>query len=146
MKQILTHTTVGLALSLLVLGAVGTHAEPLAKSGTGTCHYGSKGIGSTTPSGDKRMYWTGTYWGVSFNDEGKGLLHQVAWNCPNLTTIDPHNIQAKGACAGTDTDGDKIYGDWTSKVPVGGESPGSSEGQDYGNDSCNIPTYRIPPG
>ena len=114
-------STISLALSLMVPLAVGAYAEPLAKNGTGTAHSGWIGIGTTTPTGDKRMYWTGTYWGMTFNDDGKGPFHRVAWNCPEVSDIHENMVQTKGSCTATDTDGDKFYGDWTGKGPVGGE-------------------------
>jgi hypothetical protein len=99
-------------------------AEPLAKSGKVTIHSGYKGDGTTTQIGDNRMYWSGTYWGVSFNDTGKGFLHNVAWNCPAISDINSGMIQTKGYCTLTDTDGDKNNGDWVGKGTVGAESKG----------------------
>ena len=111
--------------TLTVLFAVGAYAaEPLAKNGTGTLHSGFRGVGTTTPTADKRLYWMGSFWGVSFNDEGKGLFHHAVWNCPAISDIYDNTIHTKGSCAVTDTDGDRIFGDWTGKGPVGGEFAG----------------------
>jgi hypothetical protein len=116
--------TVMVGLAFLVLFAIGARAQPLAKSGTGTVHSGYKAVGTTTPIGEDRMYWTGAYWGLSFNDEGKGFLHQVAWHCPAITDIHNKTLITKGSCALTDKDGDKLYSDWTGTGPVGGEFAG----------------------
>jgi hypothetical protein len=97
----------------------------LPKSGTGTIHSSYKGDGKTTEIGKNRMYWTGAYWGFSFNDEGKGFLHQMAWDCPAITDINNGMMSTKGSCALTDSDKDKIYVDWTSKGKVGGETVGN---------------------
>ena len=35
-----------------------------------------------------------------------------------------NTIHTKGSCVVTDTDGDKFFGDWTGKGPVGGEFAG----------------------
>ena len=111
--------------TLTVLFAVGAYAaEPLAKNGTGTLHSGFRGVGTTTPTADKRLYWMGSFWGVSFNDEGKGVFHHAAWNCPAISDIYDNTIHTKGSCVVTDTDGDRFFGDWTGKGPVGGEFAG----------------------
>ena len=95
--------------TLTVLFAVGAYAaEPLAKNGTGTLHSGFRGVGTTTPTADKRLYWMGSFWGVSFNDEGKGLFHDAVWNCPAISDIYDNTIHTKGSCAVTDTDGDRF--------------------------------------
>ena len=117
-------TAIGLALGLVMICAVGARAEQLAKSGTGTIHTGFKGTGTTTQMSDKRSYWSGVDWGVSFNDEGKGFLHNMAWNCPAVSEIVEGMIAAKGWCTLTDADGDTIFGDWTGRGPRGGEVVG----------------------
>jgi hypothetical protein len=108
----------------LCLMCVGAYAESLAKSGSGSIHTGFKATGITTTFGDKRVYWTGSYWGVSFNDEGKGLFQQAAWNCPAVADIQNDAMRARGSCTVTDADGDRFSGDWTGKGPVGAEFAG----------------------
>jgi len=51
----------------------------------------------------------------------------VAWHCPSINDIDNNMINTKGSCALTDTDGDKIYLDFTAKGPVGGEFVGRTK-------------------
>lgn len=126
MQKRLMNVATGLVMVLMVMASV-THAEPLGKSGTGTIHSGWKAIGETIPIGENRSFWTGATWGVSFNDQGKGFLHNVAWHCPSINDIDNDMITTKGSCALTDTDGDKIYLDFTAKGPVGGEFVGRTK-------------------
>ncbi len=96
----------------------------IPKSGTVKVHSGWFSAGETTQVGDKHAYWVGVYWGVSFNDEGKGFMHQMAWNCPAINDIMDTAIQAKGNCTLTDIDGDKLSASWTGKGGVGGEFAG----------------------
>jgi hypothetical protein len=114
---------------VLVVGALSVLASPVAaqipKSGTVKVHSGWFSAGETKKVGEKRLYWVGEYWGVSFNDEGKGFMHQMAWNCPALSDIMDSLIQTKGNCTLTDPDGDKLYASWTGKGAVGGEFAGN---------------------
>jgi hypothetical protein len=64
------------------------------------------------------------YWGFSFNDEGKGFAHKMAWNCPAVTEILEGRLDVKGNCTMTDTDGDKIFGTFEGKGPIGGSLEG----------------------
>lgn len=124
MRNVITQI---LAIAVLVLTTslvANSAAEPLAKNGKVTIHSGYKGDGTTTQLGDRRMYWSGTYWGVSFNDVGNGFLHNVVWNCPAISDINSGMIQTKGFCTLTDADGDKINGDWVGKGTVGAEFNG----------------------
>ena len=115
-------------ISFLV-GALSVLASPseaqVAKSGTASVHSGWFSAGETKKVGEKRAYWVGEFWGVSFNDAGKGFMHQMAWNCPGLSDIIDGMIQTKGNCTLTDLDGDKLYGSWTGKGAVGGEFAGN---------------------
>ena len=118
-------STIVLLLVATVNIAVQAADAPLATSGTGTIHSAFKGDGTTTQIGQNRLYWTGAYWGFSFNDAGKGFLHQMAWHCPAITDIHNGLMTTKGACTLTDAEGDKLYGDWTGKGAVGGEFAGN---------------------
>ena len=115
----------GIVLMVATLSVAVQVAEAqLPKSGTGTIHSGWKGMGTTTETGKNRMYWTGAFWGVSFNDEGKGFLHNAAWHCPAITDINNGMMSTKGSCTLTDSDKHKIHVDWTGKGKVGGEFKG----------------------
>ena len=62
---------------MLVVGALSVLAPPveaqIPKSGSAKVHSGWFSAGETKKVGEKRLYWIGVYWGVSFNDEGKGF-------------------------------------------------------------------------
>jgi len=116
-------------LVVLIVGTLSVLAPPveaqIPKSGTAKVHSGWFSAGETKKIGEKRLFWVGIYWGVSFNDEGKGFMHQMAWNCPAVNDIMDGTIDAKGNCTLTDPDGDKLYASWTGKGAVGGEFAGN---------------------
>jgi hypothetical protein len=102
-------------MMLVVLAAgVSTPAiaqqNPLPSSGTFKIHTGYKGTNlETIQFGDKRVYNSGIFWGVSFNDAGSGPLHLATLVCPLAgETINGAGL-AGGVCAWTDTDGDNIF-------------------------------------
>ena len=80
---------------VLVVGILSVLAPPveaqLPKSGTAKVHSGWFSAGETKKVGEKRLYWVGVFWGVSFNEKGKGFMHQMAWNCPAVNDIDRHH-------------------------------------------------------
>jgi hypothetical protein len=118
-------------LVVLVAGALSVLASPaeaqIAKSGTAKIHSGWYSAGETKKVGEKRVFWVGEFWGVSFNDEGNGFMHQMAWNCPAVSDIIDASIQTKGNCTLTDPNGDKLYASWTGKGTVGGEFSGLAD-------------------
>jgi hypothetical protein len=124
MRKRCLPTLMSLVLGLVVLCALGANAEQLAKSGAGTSHTGFKAMGTATEISAKRSYWSGVSWGVSFNDEGKGFLHNMAWNCPHVDETVEGRTTAKGWCTLTDADGDAIFSEWTGSRPPGGELTG----------------------
>lgn len=97
--------------TIVVLTSVGT-AQELPKAGTGTIHSGWKGTGTVTEVADKHVYWVGTWSAVSFNDEGRGFLHRMAWTCPAVSDINNSLASMRGLCVLTDAQGDKIHGSW----------------------------------
>ena len=125
MRQLGSKIGVASAIVVLIFSTLSLTAQvseaQMPKSGTGTLHSGWKATGTTTEIGKNRMYWTGAYWGFSFNDKGDGFLHNAAWNCPAITDINNGMMTTKGSCTLTDADSDKIYADWTGKGKVGGE-------------------------
>ena len=128
MRQLGSKRGVVSAMVVLIVAAMSIAARvseaQLPKSGTGTLHSAYKGDGVASEIGENRLNWTGVYWGFSFNDEGKGFLHNMAWRCPAITDINNGTMTTKGSCALTDADNDKIYVDWTSQGAMGGESIG----------------------
>jgi hypothetical protein len=128
MRQLGPKIGVASAVVVLIFAnlsvAVQMAEAQLPKSGTGSIHSGYRGTGKTTKVGKDHMYWVGTYWGVSFNDEGKGFLHKMAWNCPAVSDIKKGVSNNKGLCDLTDKDGDKINGTWSNEGPMNVEIVG----------------------
>ena len=63
-------------------------AQQLPKSGTISIHSGWKAVGETVQPAEGRIYGTGIFWGVTFNDKGDGPLHKGYAMCPyNLEII-----------------------------------------------------------
>jgi hypothetical protein len=123
MLRLCSKAVVLMTLYLLVFVGV-MMAEPLAKSGKVAFHSGWKGEGVMTKISDERMYWQGSYWGVSFNDAGKGIFHGAVLHCPAVTDIHNKMLRTKGLCTVLDAEGDTIFGDWTGQGSVGGEFAG----------------------
>ena len=106
------------SVALLVLGSalfLGASAEAqLPKSGSAKLHSGWKGVGEIREVGKNHLYWGGTFYGVWFNDESRGFLHQAFWQCVYSNDISDGRASGTGFCTATDADGDQI-----STVPKG---------------------------
>ena len=147
MKNTLTKWAAVPAITAGLLFAYAAKAEDLPKSGTVQVQSGWYGSGDIIDVGPDHSYWNADFWGVSFNEEGGGFLHNVAWFCPATIDIIDGNMSAKGLCAYTDQDGDKFFGEWDGTAPAGGEfsgmvtytsGTGKYEGITGGNDfRCN---------
>ena len=74
-----------------------------------------------------RSYWSGKYWGFSFNDEGQGFGHNMAWNCPASAQIAEGVFQTSGFCTMTDMDGDKVFARFEGEVRLGEPVKGYQE-------------------
>jgi hypothetical protein len=116
------HPIALIAPAVLAWSSACAHAagEPLPKSGAASAHSGWSATGQLKDLGETHAVWTGVYWGTSFNDAGKGLLHKMAWTCPGTTIIYSGSYVHHGYCALTDADGDKIYGTSEAKGPAEG--------------------------
>ena len=118
----LRNSVVPIAVALFVAWTTCTFAagDPLPKSGTASIHSGWSSSGQLKDLGDGHAISPGVYWGTSFNDAGKGFLHQMAWTCPGVTIIYNGSYVLHGYCVFTDSDGDKIYGTSEGKGPAEG--------------------------
>ncbi len=120
-----TLATIGVAISFAVCPALMANAADLPKSGTAQVHSGWHSTGEIIEVGPDHSFWNVNFWGVSFNEEGKGFLHDVAWYCPVTIDIVGGDMSAKGGlCVYTDQDGDKFFGEWEGAAPAGGEFAG----------------------
>lgn len=62
-------------------------------------------------------------WGITFNDAGSGPLHKGSALC--VSSYDNLNgFAIGGRCAWGDSDGDKIFTEWTGKETEGGPLEG----------------------
>ncbi len=127
MKRTILLAATGLTLGLVLVVTSTVNAEQQEKGGSFTFHSAYKGVGETTEVSDHHSNWSGRFWGISFNDEGTGLLHQMAWNCPGASEVVDGTLNMMGYCVLRDADGDKIFGRFTGSGPVGGELTGRSE-------------------
>ena len=118
----LTLLFVGFSLS-----SIPTEAQ-LAKKGTATGTSAWTSPGEIKEVGENHLYWVGVYWGMSFNDEGKGFLDDMAWYCPGVDEIINGIHHFNGYCTLTDMDGDKIYLSYRS-LPYEGKGPIPTEGK-----------------
>ena len=109
--------TLGKVLSVALLGLVtaAVNADEIPKSGKVMFNSGWKLTGTLTKLTETRAYWSGLDWGIWFNSRGTGLLHRASAICPDIADIENGVINAKGFCTLTDSDGDKIFGDWSGK-------------------------------
>lgn len=123
MKQLMsTMGTVGIAVVLVAAPlspSLQAAETQLAKSGTAKVHSGWAGVGEVKEVGKNHAVWVGVFYGTSFNDEGKGFLHKMAWICPGTSDIIDGAIVHEGFCTLTDMDGDQLYGPSRGKGPVG---------------------------
>jgi hypothetical protein len=112
-----------IALGNILIGVVfgvvaaAASADELPKSGKASFNSGWKLTGTLVKLTDTRSYWSGLDWGVWFNVRGTGFMHRASVICPDVSDIEDGVINAKGFCTLTDSDGDKIFGDWSGKQP-----------------------------
>lgn len=109
-------------LSIAVFSAAAS-AGDLPKSGTINWHTGWKLTGEAMTVADGHMEGHGSAIGTSFNDNGSGPLHLGPAECVYTFFVIDGKGSNKGYCAFGDSDGDRIFTDWTGKagVPDGDE-------------------------
>ena len=114
----------GLVLSA-VLGAVLTpcaHAQQLPKSGSINFHTGWKYSADVLNAAEKHVLGRGSVTGVTFNDKGSGPLHLGPANCFEAFMIVDGKGRARGHCAFGDSDGDRLFTDFTGTFGADGAS------------------------
>ena len=100
--------------------AIPAAAADLPQSGSFTIHSGWKGMGETTQIMEKHAYGAGTFWGVSYNDAGSGPLHIGPALCTYVSVMVDGAATSQGNCAWSDTDGDKIFTDYSGNFTSAG--------------------------
>ena len=103
---------------LIASPGVTGHCQTLAKAGTISFHTGGKNTASVMDVADKRVQGQGVVTGVTFNDKGSGPLHLGGANCSFAFIATEGDGKNLGYCTFGDTDGDRIFVDFT-----GGSTP-----------------------
>jgi hypothetical protein len=104
---------------LIIAAAIGAfitpvaQAQQLAKSGSINFHTGWKYSADVVKATDQHVVGKGNVTGVTFNDKGSGPLHLGPANCFEAFFMAEGKGRDKGYCAFGDTDGDRIFTDFT---------------------------------
>jgi hypothetical protein len=114
------------ALTLTTALALGPAAiaTDLPQSRSLSLHSGWKGVGEVVQVGENHIFGAGNFWGVTFNDAGRGPLHKGAVVCPYTLELMNGAGPAQRLCAWGDSDGDKFFTSWTGKVATSGALAG----------------------
>lgn len=125
-----TKGACGILAAVALVLFLGASAEAqLAKSGTATSRVGCTFIGETKEVGENRIYQAGIWWCMSFNEAGKGFLHDTAWYGTGAHETLKGIFTGNGDCALTDMDGDKIYLAWRALPYTDPKGPIPTEGK-----------------
>jgi len=90
-------------------------AQSLPKSGSLALRTAYKGSGEMHQVTDRRLYWAGTWLGISYNIAGSGPFHVSPVVCVGYIDLDGGAGPSKGVC--TFGDGtDRVHGEWTGKT------------------------------
>jgi hypothetical protein len=98
-------------------------AEPMSKSGSFKTQGGFKSIEETIQVGEKHTYSHGVVWGIVSGTNG--LLRVGTAMCPYINEVIGDTITFQGKCVWSDTDGDKIFTEWSGKFSA---STGTGDG------------------
>ena len=100
-----------LGIVLAAAAATGT-AETLPKSGSLDLYTAYKGAGDVHQVGNARIYWVGTWYGISYNAAGSGPFHAAPVLCGGYLELVDGAGPSRGVC--TFGEGaDKVHGEWT---------------------------------
>ena len=96
--------------------ALAQEKSTLPSSGNFKIHSGWKSIGESVQLGENHNYGSGNFWGVTYNDAGRGPLHMGAVVCPYTLDMISGAGTAQGTCSWGDSDNDKIFTPWSGKL------------------------------
>ena len=118
------RTLAAAAIGLTTALAIGSPAiaADLPQSGTIKIHSGWKGGGEVVQVETNHVFGTAQFYGVTFNDAGSGPLHNGAVFCAYELELRNGAGPFGGPCAWSDSDGDKIFTDYTGKIAASGAS------------------------
>lgn len=110
---------------VLAIGATmpAAAAEPVAKSGSFKTQGGFKAVEEAMQVGEKHTYSHGVAWGVVSG--ASGPLRVATAMCPYISEVTGDTIAFQGKCVWSDTDGDKIFSEWSGKFSA---SSGAGDG------------------
>ena len=123
----LLHRCSLLAGMLLVVPVWSIAADPLQKSGSISVHSGYWVVAESVPFGDKNVLGHGNNRGITFNDKGSGPLHLGPTDCFSAFSTVAGRTKVKGYCAFGDTDGDRIFTDFSGAFNAEGYVQGTHE-------------------
>lgn len=110
----------------LAMTAAGADAQSIPKSGSLALHTAYKGSGDVHQVTDARLYWVGTWLGISYNGAGGGLFHANPVTCAGYLDLVNGVGPSKGVC--TFADGaDKVHGEWTGNTVANAPYEGSGK-------------------
>jgi hypothetical protein len=105
-----------LAISIATPSLAQVEKSTLPSSGNFKIHSGWKSIGESVQLGENHNYGSGNFWGVTYNDAGRGPLHMGAVVCPYTLDMISGAGTAQGTCSWGDSDNDKIFTPWSGKL------------------------------
>jgi hypothetical protein len=125
----LKKSTLVLLASITVTAATigAAAAQSIPKAGTFSIHSGWKSVGEMTQVAEGHFSGAGNFWGITYNDSGRGLLHIGAVLCPYSLDVTNGAGPGKGTCAWGDADGDKIFTDWSGMLKADGTFDGMNQ-------------------
>lgn len=128
-KGIIMNTKSLKALSLLAAIVFGfSMGNAVAeKSGKFNIHSGWKSVGEINTVAENRLLGHGMFYGVTFNEEGKGPLHVGTATCNYILDLNQGAGPGKGTCAWSDADGDKIFTDYSGNLATSGAFEGLNQ-------------------
>jgi hypothetical protein len=88
-------------------------AQDLPRSGTIKWHTGWRDVNTTFDVAEGHVQGAGSVVGTTFNETGSGPLHLGEAVCVYTFHLKGDKVVNKGYCAFGDSDGDRIFTDWT---------------------------------
>src|SRR5437879_1172008 len=121
-EETMSHSLIFIPVLALAwaVPAMAQQKSDVPKAGSLKLHSGWKSIQEDIKVTESRSVAAGHVWGVTYNDEGSGPLHMGSVVCPFVNEGIEGEFTYQGKCAWSDTDGDKIFTDWTGKANSAG--------------------------
>ena len=112
----MTYSLRVLMIPMIVgVGLFGIVSFAVAEEGVVQAMAPWSGEGHAFPIGNDRVYMVAVYSGTIFVDKGEGVLHAASIVCPATVEVDmtTGKKSGQGHCIITNSDGDRIYADYT---------------------------------